>query len=132
MKAIPASDEVAGALLDKNTGKHGYVVANGLKFHYVENKGNDGTAEKSALVLFLHGFPEHWYSWRNQVKAIGSALGRKYHAVAIDCRGYGWTERPKKIDDYKIETLIEDVRCIIEKLGYLDKDVLLVGHDWGE
>lgn len=38
------------------------------------------------------GFPEFWYSWRNQLHFLGT---QGFHAVALDMRGYGWTEKPK-------------------------------------
>jgi len=35
----------------------------GVKIHYVE-KGD----RSKPLMLFIHGFPEFWYSWRHQLK----------------------------------------------------------------
>jgi len=40
---------------------------------------------------FDTGFPEFWYSWRNQLHFLGT---HGFHAVALDMRGYGWTEKP--------------------------------------
>ncbi|CAI8615412.1 unnamed protein product [Vicia faba] len=65
--------------------EHRTVEVNGIKMHIAE-KGKEGP-----VVLFLHGFPELWYSWRHQIAALGS-LG--YRAVAPDLRGYGDTEAP--------------------------------------
>jgi pimeloyl-ACP methyl ester carboxylesterase len=33
--------------------------------HYVE-KGGDTSGKP--LMVFLHGFPEFWFSWRNQLE----------------------------------------------------------------
>jgi hypothetical protein len=52
--------DVAQALTDKKHGQHKYINVNGLRLHYVE-KGEP--SPKSPLVIFLHGFPEFWYSW---------------------------------------------------------------------
>lgn len=38
------------------------------------------------------GFPEFWYSWRHQLQFLGS---RGFYAVALDMRGYGWTDKPE-------------------------------------
>jgi pimeloyl-ACP methyl ester carboxylesterase len=50
-----------------------------------------------ALVLFCHGFPESWYSWRHQLPVVA---GAGFRAVAPDMRGYGQTDRPEAIDQY--------------------------------
>ncbi|KAF7838865.1 non-specific protein-tyrosine kinase [Senna tora] len=49
------------------------------------------------VVLFLHGFPELWYSWRHQIVSLSA---RGYHAVAPDLRGYGDTDVPSSISAY--------------------------------
>jgi pimeloyl-ACP methyl ester carboxylesterase len=46
--------------------RHGFVEANGVRFHYAEQG-------EGPLVLLLHGFPECWYSWRHQVPALAAA-----------------------------------------------------------
>jgi len=83
-----------------------------------------GTGEK--LALFLHGFPEHSFSWRYQLPAIAD-LG--YQAWAPNMRGYGNSSKPKGISSYNLDTLIEDVADIIEASGC--KETVLIGHDWG-
>ncbi|KAK7269380.1 hypothetical protein RIF29_22106 [Crotalaria pallida] len=98
---------------------HRTVEINGIKMHVAE-KG------EGPVVLFLHGFPELWYSWRHQILAL-SSLG--YRAVAPDLRGYGDTEAPPSITSYTIFHLVGDVVALIDSLG-VDK-VFLVGHDWG-
>lgn len=99
---------------------HKYIEANGLNFHYVE----DGETNKE-LVVLLHGFPEHWHSWRQQIHF----LARKYHVIAIDMRGYNLSDKPKDVKDYRIELIVNDVKEIISKLGYEKASV--IGHDWG-
>lgn len=120
---VPASDAVTAALSDPRWGKHGYVEANGVRFHYVE-RGPPG-APGAPLLLFLHGFPECWYSWRHQL----AALGDTYRCVALDLRGYGWSSKPQAKAEYALETLVRDVGALITALG-ADRAVL-VAHDWG-
>ncbi|KAK8914530.1 hypothetical protein KSP39_PZI024066 [Platanthera zijinensis] len=99
--------------------EHRTVEVNGINMHVAE-KG-EGPA-----VLFLHGFPELWYSWRHQILSLAA---RGYRAVAPDLRGYGDTEAPAGVDAYSIFHLVGDLTALIESLGQ-DK-VFVVGHDWG-
>ena len=41
-------------------------------------------------MLLLHGWPEFWYSWRNQLPV----LGESYRAIAPDMRGFGYSDKP--------------------------------------
>ncbi|KAK7284394.1 hypothetical protein RJT34_19139 [Clitoria ternatea] len=99
--------------------QHRTVEVNGIKMHVAE-KG------EGPVVLFLHGFPELWYSWRHQILALGS-LG--YRAVAPDLRGYGDTEAPTSVSSYTIFHLVGDIVGLIDSLGV--DQVFLVAHDWG-
>jgi pimeloyl-ACP methyl ester carboxylesterase len=78
------------------------------------------------LVLLLHGFPECWVSWRNQMPALAAA---GFRAVAPDLRGYGKSDKPPGLDAYRIEVLARDVARLVEALGAERAHV--VGHDWG-
>ncbi|MBV9452809.1 MAG: alpha/beta hydrolase [Rubrobacter sp.] len=89
-----------------------------LRMHTVVEGPND-----APLVIMLHGFPEFWYSWRHQIKALAAA---GYRVVAPDQRGYNLTDRR---GPYDVFTLSADVADLIRALGY-DK-ATIVGHDWG-
>lgn len=78
------------------------------------------------LVILAHGWPESWYSWRHQLKALAAA---GYHAVAPDMRGYGSTEAPEPVTEYDIHHLAGDIVGIIDAMG--EDKAHLVGHDWG-
>lgn len=95
------------------------IEANGIKIRIAE-------MGKGPLVLFLHGFPESWYSWRHQLPALAKA---GYHAVAPDLRGYGKSDKPAAVEDYDIRHLAGDAVGILDALG--EKTAVLVGHDWG-
>lgn len=83
-------------------GLHGYLMASdNVKLHYVE-KGN----RSRPLMLFLHGFPEFWFSWRYQIRHFASS----YWCVAIDMRGYNDSEKPSGIHNYSIDALVADVK----------------------
>lgn len=76
-------------------------------------------------MLFVHGFPEFWYSWRYQIVEFS----RDYRTVAIDLRGYGDSEKPAGQQPYRVPTLVADLRALITALGY--ERCTLVCHDWG-
>ena len=95
------------------------VDASGTRIHVAEV--GDGP-----MVLFIHGFPESWYSWRYQLPAVAAA---GYRAVAIDVRGYGSSEAPADVDAYRLIDLVGDCVGVIEALG--DTGAVIVGHDWG-
>src|SRR5580704_12733632 len=97
----------------------GEVEANGLRHHY-EEQG------RGPLVLLLHGFPETSYSWRHQLPALAADGWR---AVATDVRGYGGTDAPTDVKDYRLTELVADAAGIVAALG--EKTAVVVGHDWG-
>lgn len=97
---------------------HGYANVNGVNLHYAES----GSGE---LVILLHGFPEFWYSWRHQLKA----LAPHFHVVAPDLRGYNLSDKPLNVADYRLEVLAEDVIGLLDHFGA--PKAALVGHDWG-
>src|SRR5258708_3111606 len=98
--------------------KHEYAEVNGQRLHYV-------TAGKGKLIMFVHGFPEFWYEWKNQL----AEFGRDYQAVAPDMRGYNLSSKPAELSEYQVKYLVEDLRAFAEKLSR--KKFILVAHDWG-
>lgn len=98
-----------------------HVKANGINLRIAE-MGDP----KAPLVLFCHGWPESWYSWRHQLKAVAEA---GFHAVAPDMRGYGESDAPQEIEGYTQLHLVGDMIELIKNLGH-DRAVI-VGHDWG-
>ncbi len=99
--------------------QHRYATANGIRTHYIEY----GTGP---LVLLCHGFPEGWYSWRDQLIALARA---GYRVVAPDMRGYGRTEAPAEISAYSIMDIVGDMIGLVSALG--EKQAVIIGHDWG-
>jgi pimeloyl-ACP methyl ester carboxylesterase len=99
--------------------RHRFVQTNGIRMHIAEQG-------EGPLVLLCHGFPESWYSWRHQLKALADA---GYHAVAPDQRGYGQTDRPEPIEQYTQFHLVGDLVGLLDALG--EERAVIVGHDWG-
>jgi pimeloyl-ACP methyl ester carboxylesterase len=98
---------------------HRMIATNGIQMHIAEQ----GTGP---LVVLLHGFPETWRSWRQQMAALA---GAGYHAVAPDMRGYGQTDAPAAVDAYTILHLVGDVVGLLDALE--TEQAVVVGHDWG-
>lgn len=84
------------------------------------------TAEEQArpAVLFLHGWPESWHSWRFQLAAVKAA---GYRGVAPSMRGYGATEAPDDFASYNAYTLAADALGLLQRLGI--GRAALVGRD---
>jgi epoxide hydrolase 4 len=98
--------------------QHAYTSTNGIRLHYV-------TQGEGSLMLMLHGFPEFWYSWRHQIPVFAES----HKVVAVDLRGYNDSDKPAEQSAYRLSTLVEDIKGLIQGLGY--ERCILVGHDWG-
>jgi pimeloyl-ACP methyl ester carboxylesterase len=83
-----------------------------------------GPAEAEA-ILFLHGFPESHRTWR----AVAPALAGDYRVIVPDQRGFGASDKPEGVEQYRTDRILEDLIALADALG-LDR-FTLVGHDWG-
>ncbi|HEX8651835.1 MAG TPA: alpha/beta hydrolase [Pyrinomonadaceae bacterium] len=99
--------------------RHGYAQVGGVRLHYAE------CGEGERLVLLLHGFPEFWYSWRHQL----AALRDRYRVIAPDLRGYNLSDKPRRVEDYRLDLLMDDVTGLVRHFGA--REAAIVGHDWG-
>ncbi len=98
--------------------EHRVVETNGIRLHCAV----DGAGP---LVVFLHGFPECWYSWRHQL----AALAPHFRVMAPDLRGYNESDKPAGVDAYAMPQLVADVAGLIAAEGR--QDAVIVAHDWG-
>lgn len=96
-------------------------LANGTRLHYA----SAGIASGRRLVVFLHGFPEAWFTWEAQLRHFGL----DHFAVAPDLRGFNRSAKPADVESYHIKPLVEDIRLLIEYLGHTS--AVVVCHDWG-
>jgi len=92
-----------------------------LRLHAVAAGPKDGE-----LVILLHGFPEFWRSWQKQIIPLAQA---GYRVIALDQRGYNFSDKPEKIADYRLEILAKDVITLLDELGI--KQAHIAGHDFG-
>ena len=98
---------------------HKFVDTNGIRMHVAE-------AGSGYPVVLCHGFPELWYSWRHQMRALADA---GFRAIAPDQRGYGETTCPQPIEAYTQRNLVADLTGMLDALGL--EHAVVVGHDWG-
>ena len=75
-----------------------YADVNGIRMHYV-------SVGQGKLMLFVHGFPEYWAEWENQLVEFG----KDHQAVAPDMRGYNLSSKPEDLEAYHVTDLIEDL-----------------------
>ncbi|XP_038905064.1 epoxide hydrolase A-like [Benincasa hispida] len=99
--------------------QHSTIPTNGINIH-VASIGS------GPAVLFLHGFPELWYSWRHQLLFLAS---KGFRAIAPDLRGFGDSDVLPSPSSYTPHHIVGDLIGLLDHLG-IDQ-VFLVGHDWG-
>lgn len=97
---------------------HHYADNQGVKIHYA-------SAGTGPLVVFVHGFPDFWYSWRHQM----AGLSDRFRVVALDQRGYNLSGRPEGVANYAMPNLVADVAAVVRHAGA--ERATIVGHDWG-
>src|SRR5580700_11716775 len=90
--------------------------SSGVRIHYV-------ALGRGPLIVMIHGFPDFWYTWRNQM----DALSARYRVVAVDQRGYDLSGRPSGVEQYAIPLLVDDVGAVIKAEG--QTSAVIVGHD---
>ncbi len=98
-----------------------FVRVGDIQLHVVTAGSMDGEP-----ILLLHGFPEFWYGWHNQIPFLAE---QGYRVIAPDQRGYNLSDKPEGVDAYSLDKLAGDVVGLMDTLGY--EQVNLVGHDWG-
>jgi pimeloyl-ACP methyl ester carboxylesterase len=96
--------------------EHRFVDLPDLRMHVAE-------AGSGPAVLLLHGFPQHWWVWREVIPA----LAERHHVICADLRGMGWSDAPP--DGYRTQQLVDDTVGLLDALGIDEVDV--IGHDLG-
>ncbi|MCW5892521.1 MAG: alpha/beta hydrolase [bacterium] len=99
--------------------RHGYADSDGVPIHYA------ALGRRGPLIVMIHGFPDFWYSWRDQM----APLSRRYRVVAMDLRGYNLSGQPSGVASYALGLLVNDVAAVIR--ANRATEAIVVGHDWG-
>ena len=100
-----------------------FDTADGIRLH--AKVCGPSRAVDAPTLLFVHGFPEFWYSWRKQL----AEFSKDYRCVAIDLRGFNLSSQPSDVAAYKPALLIADLCAVINELGSPVHAV--IAHDWG-
>ncbi len=116
----PASKTDASLLTDPEVAST-YRDVNGVQLHVVAAGDPD-----APLVVLLHGHPDFWYGWRDQ---IGPLVEAGFRVVVPDQRGCNLSDAPGGIDAYRQSVLTADVCELIRSEGRESAHV--VGHDFG-
>src|SRR5512144_1416695 len=82
--ALPSRPAAGGAVDVFDRVAHGYADHDGVQIHYAT------LGSRGRLVVMIHGFPDFWYTWRDQMRV----LSHRYRVAAIDQRGYNLSDRP--------------------------------------
>lgn len=100
--------------------EHHMTDNDGVAIHYVAVG-----PQNAPLVVMIHGFPDYWYTWREQMDALRS----DYRVVALDLRGYNRSAKPEGVENYTLEKLGSDVAAVVN--AQEQPSATVVGHDWG-
>jgi pimeloyl-ACP methyl ester carboxylesterase len=98
---------------------HRMIETNGIRLHAAEQG-------EGPIIILCHGFPECWYSWRHQLRALA---GAGFRAVALDLRGYGRSDRPEEVEKYTTLHYVGDVVGLLDAFGVTQ--AVIAGHDVG-
>ena len=96
---------------------HHFVNNGDLKIHYV-------TLGDGKPILFIHGFPDIWYSLRHQMHTRAT----DYRTSEMDLRDYNKCDQTNGVEHCALSYILKDVETVIDDLG---GQVTLAGHDWG-
>ena len=116
-----AVDDLNAANPGLNAASHFIELDGGLVLHTLV-----AGPPKGPLAVLLHGFPEHWFSWRKQIPALAEA---GYRVVVPDQRGYNRSDKPRGIRPYQMDILTLDVAHLIRH--FTRETAVVIGHDWG-
>lgn len=114
---LPLGADAASDVFDRV--EHHYAENDGVRIHYAT------LGRRGPLVVMIHGFPDFWYTWRDQM----AALAPRYRVAALDQRGYNLSDKPAGVEQYELADLSADVAAVIRDQG--ETRAVIVGHDWG-
>jgi len=119
MATACSPEESRGDVMLFDRVEHHSVDNDGVNIHYVT------LGEGPRTLLFVHGAPDFWYLWNNQL----NALCEDYKCVAMDTRGYNRSDKPEGVENYSMELLTSDIAAVADDVG--GDDVTLNAHDFG-
>ena len=106
--------------------EHKFTLVDDVDIHYVESCTQIEHKEPMKTLVFLHGFPEYWGTWKAQIEYFSV----DYRVIAPDLPGYNLSNKPSELNFYAVPNLINVVAKFIEKVSP-NRQVYLIAHDWG-
>ncbi|MBX3258406.1 MAG: alpha/beta hydrolase [Labilithrix sp.] len=116
-----------------------FADVDGVRVRYLDTEGGEPGARPAAAprsegeepapapekptVVLVHGFASAIEAWAPVIPA----LSRTHRVVALDLKGFGWTDRPE--GDYSPEAQARIVLKLLELRGV--QKTALVAHSWG-
>ncbi|KAL1709176.1 Alpha/Beta hydrolase protein [Schizophyllum commune] len=101
-------------------------LSTGRTYHFVDELPSNYEHGRTPVLLCVHGFPDLWYGWRNQIKPWRDA---GYRVIVPDMLGYGGTDKPHDSAEYTTKKLCNDLAALLDLLDV--RKAVLIGHDWG-
>lgn len=115
-------DVVAKAEADHRVDLESSMISvNGIHLHVVQAGPLEGPP-----VILLHGYPEFWWGWHNQIPELAKA---GFRVIVPDQRGFNASDKPPGVEAYALDERVRDIVSLIESLGY--ESVYVAGHDMG-
>jgi pimeloyl-ACP methyl ester carboxylesterase len=81
---------------------HRYVDVLEVRMHVAE-------AGEGPPVVLLHGWPQHWWTWRRVIPALAT----ERRLICPDLRGFGWSEAPP--GRYELAEFADDVLALLDE-----------------
>ncbi|MEL6349968.1 MAG: alpha/beta hydrolase [Myxococcota bacterium] len=98
---------------------HWYTEADGIVWHFVTT--GDPSNEP---VVFVHGFPESWFTFHNQMRDLSD----QFYCISVDVIGHGQSD--KRLDlDYRYAAIAAALVKMLDAIGI--ERFNLGGHDRG-
>jgi len=93
-----------------------YVELNGTRVRYLD-------VGQGPPVVLVHGFASSLETWLTVIPT----LSKTHRVLALDLKGFGWTDRPP--GDYSPKAEAELVLALMDERGV--KKAAVVAHSWG-
>lgn len=117
-----AVEPTAAQVLYPGPWRHRDIYTQGIRLHVADSVPT--TPQPHPLVLCVHGFAGCWSDYADLLVPLAAA---GWHAVAVDLRGYGESDKPPT--GYDLPTAVADLTGLIQALGY--SEAVLIGHGEG-
>ncbi|MDQ0615745.1 pimeloyl-ACP methyl ester carboxylesterase [Microbacterium sp. W4I4] len=114
---VPVQGAWAPPLPEAAGFEHSVVSTPGLRTHVA-------TIGAGEPVVMLHGFPQHWWEWREVAPRIAEA---GFRVICPDLRGSGWTDAAEP--GFTRKAMLGDVVALLDELGISSAHI--ISHDLG-